>query len=357
MRKGISSIAAIVLVGSLLMVGQTIVMAEGNSKDNAQGNSQEKLNDPKYWGTPSQDINSDADQQNYDRSAPSIPGIQVKGVRVFEPKKSQSPSNALMKYASTGSGNLTNHGGSTLPAVTLYPIFWGPSWTSASGHDYKGDVTNFLISSKCTGTTTTTLSCSGLTNVVAQYMGSATTSINVGTTYFDLTNPPTSAPSTGTIVAEAQKVVSAAKGVLDNKGLYLVFTNNFPSRANYCGYHGAGSAKIGLVSTTIAVAYLPNPATMGGCNASGLGITYKQNSPVSGVDSVVNITTHEIYEAMSDSIQIGNAWYDAKGYENGDKCAWNFGTTTMGNGINNPAGYTVQTEYNNFQSACTDQYK
>ena len=66
-----------------------------------------------------------------------------------------------------------------------------------------------------------------------------------------------------------------------------------------------------------------------------------------GVDSVVNITSHEIYEAMTDSIQSGNAWYDASGYEIGDKCAWSYGATTL-------AGYAVQTEYSNSKVTCSN---
>jgi hypothetical protein len=34
---------------------------------------------------------------------------------------------------------------------------------------------------------------------------------------------------------------------------------------------------------------------------------------------------HEIEETTTD--MMGNAWYDNRGYENGDKCAWTWGTT------------------------------
>ena len=40
---------------------------------------------------------------------------------------------------------------------------------------------------------------------------------------------------------------------------------------------------------------------------------------------------HEIEETHTDAM--GNAWFDRRGYENADKCAWNFGTTkTASNG-------------------------
>jgi hypothetical protein len=45
----------------------------------------------------------------------------------------------------------------------------------------------------------------------------------------------------------------------------------------------------------------------------------------------VNTLAHEIEEANTDPDL--NAWYDRRGYENADKCAWTFGTTyTTANG-------------------------
>lgn len=50
-----------------------------------------------------------------------------------------------------------------------------------------------------------------------------------------------------------------------------------------------------------------------------------------GADAEVSVLAHEIEETTTD--MMGNAWYDSRGYENADKCAWNFGTTyTTSNG-------------------------
>ena len=50
-----------------------------------------------------------------------------------------------------------------------------------------------------------------------------------------------------------------------------------------------------------------------------------------GVDSMISVLAHELAETGSDPLI--NAWYDASGNENGDKCAWNFGTlSTAANG-------------------------
>jgi len=42
-------------------------------------------------------------------------------------------------------------------------------------------------------------------------------------------------------------------------------------------------------------------------------------------NSEVNTLAHEIEETTTDNM--GNAWYDNRGYENADKCAWTWGTT------------------------------
>ena len=46
---------------------------------------------------------------------------------------------------------------------------------------------------------------------------------------------------------------------------------------------------------------------------------------------MASIIAHELEEAVTDPDL--NAWYDSRGMENADKCAWTFGTTyATGNG-------------------------
>ena len=40
---------------------------------------------------------------------------------------------------------------------------------------------------------------------------------------------------------------------------------------------------------------------------------------------MASIIAHELEEAVTDPDL--NAWYDRRGYENADKCAWTFGST------------------------------
>jgi hypothetical protein len=53
-----------------------------------------------------------------------------------------------------------------------------------------------------------------------------------------------------------------------------------------------------------------------------------------GADGAASIIAHELEEAVTDPDL--NAWYDNRGRENADKCAWTFGTTySNGTGIAN----------------------
>jgi hypothetical protein len=51
---------------------------------------------------------------------------------------------------------------------------------------------------------------------------------------------------------------------------------------------------------------------------------------------MASIISHELEEAVTDPDL--NAWYDNRGYENADKCAWTFGTTTT---LSSGAKYNV----------------
>ncbi len=64
----------------------------------------------------------------------------------------------------------------------------------------------------------------------------------------------------------------------------------------------------------------------------------EQESPgpngTADADGMASIIAHEMEEAISDPDL--NAWYDRRGAENADKCAWTFGNTQT---ANNGAAY------------------
>jgi hypothetical protein len=76
-------------------------------------------------------------------------------------------------------------------------------------------------------------------------------------------------------------------------------------------------------------------------------------------DPTINVTSHEHNEAITDPQ--GNAWYDLAGYENGDKCAWDFGSVSGSNGAEynqtiNGDHYFLQREYSNSGHQCVQTF-
>jgi hypothetical protein len=338
---------AVVLATALAIVLPNIASADSQGKDKAQSSQVQKSSelastyDSKYWGTPNKEITNSVDQDEYNRSQPAIPGIEVAHSEVFGTFKGRQAAAPVVQ----GNGDLTDHRGQVLSEVHIYPIFWGPA-TATFTQGYKDAINNFFTSIQCGAPGAP--ACVGHSDIVKQYFRGAPTVIKYNLSFNDPSNPPSSSPTSTSIVAEAAKMVKAKGLAIDPLGLYMVFTSNFPSRANFCAWHSAGSYKATPTSAAswFSVAYMPYLGTMAGCSAGNIPgfTTYKTSQ---AVHSVINVTTHELYEAMTDSLLNNrSAWYDAAGYENGDKCAWNFGSTMN--------GYRVQSEYSNSTHNCPD---
>jgi hypothetical protein len=76
-------------------------------------------------------------------------------------------------------------------------------------------------------------------------------------------------------------------------------------------------------------------------------------------DATLNVTSHEHNEAITD--EQGSAWYDRVGNEDGDKCAWTFGSPLGGasgtyyNQVINGSHYYLQREWSNHSGGCVLQ--
>ena len=91
----------------------------------------------------------------------------------------------------------------------------------------------------------------------------------------------------------------------------------------YCGWHDHATVS----GSDIKYAFVGNPAR---CPSACTNGTTPPNGSV-GADGMASIISHELEEAVTDPDL--NAWYDSRGEENADKCAWTWGTTyTTSNG-------------------------
>jgi hypothetical protein len=115
----------------------------------------------------------------------------------------------------------------------------------------------------------------------------------------------------------------------------------------YCAYH---SAFTNSQSEPVIYANEPYDTSTGG------GLCSSGESPNGdNADDTINTISHEHNEAITDPFL--NAWYtDAEGAENGDLCAWTFGTPSGGvagaeyNQTINGNHYWLQQEYSNMDS-------
>jgi hypothetical protein len=149
------------------------------------------------------------------------------------------------------------------------------------------------------------------------YAGSTTDSYSQGTSLTDA--------QIQTVVSSA---ISSARLPKDTNAVYFVLTSadvtaNSGFCTQYCGWHTHGT----ISGSDIKYAFIGNPDRCpSACSAQSTGPNGN-----AGADGMASIISHELEEAVSDPDL--NAWYDARGQENADKCAWTFGpVSTASNG-------------------------
>jgi hypothetical protein len=108
---------------------------------------------------------------------------------------------------------------------------------------------------------------------------------------------------------------------LDPNGVYFVLTSADVTASSgfctqYCGWHTHAS----ISGMDIKYSFVGNPDRCpSSCAAQSIGPNGN-----AGADGMASIIAHELEEAVTDPDL--NAWYDKRGYENADKCAWKFGS-------------------------------
>ena len=243
--------------------------------------------------------------------------------------------------ALSSSNKLTYHsGGTVFSTPTVYLIFYG-NWAQTNGTDnaagvsliqtffqHLGGSPYFMINSHYVG------SANAISGNVT-YGGSKTvTGYPNGTTLSD-----------ATVQTVVQNAINGGFGPAggDTNGLYFVLTSSDVNESsgfctNYCGWHFNGT----INSKNIKYGYVGNAARcITSCAAQS---TSPNGNP--GVDGMISVLAHETEEATTDAD--GNAWYAKSGNENGDDCAWTFGTTfkapngSYANATLNGVNYLIQ---------------
>jgi hypothetical protein len=209
---------------------------------------------------------------------------------------------------SAGSGaagtsvDMTLHGGNVLVSNKTMAIFWG-SWGSPG--DIISGIDAFFGG----------WGGSGMAGDSTEYYGTTNGNVTKTSTYLghtiDSSTAPKRALSTSSAVSEACKITGNNP---DPNAVYFIYTSTGAGHVNYCAWHSWGSCSNGA---PIQVAYMPNITGIAGCDPGS-----DVSSESEGLAALVNVTSHELSEAITDPR--GAGWFDSSNGENGDKCAWSF---------------------------------
>ncbi len=272
------------------------------------------------------------------------------------------PRGQASRFAPIG-GNLIYHNGPTMNTNTTYAIYWVPSGFTVSAN-YMSLINGFLQNVHADNGKSSNVYYSD-----TQYYDNTSGAILYDSTFGASWTDTSALPASGCsdsytsvclsdaqIQAEVQKAITTngwtagpthlfflytAKGIGSCAGSSCAFTQ-------YCAYH----SWIGSGSNVTLYANMPYADTVpSACDAG-------QHPNNDDADATINVASHEHNEAITD--ELGSAWYDRRGYENGDKCAWKFGTAlgstggagTEYNQVIGTGKYWLQQEWSNKSSKC-----
>ena len=219
------------------------------------------------------------------------------------------------KPSGGGTNGISYHGGPVmLGTVNVYYIWYG-DWTNNTATTILTDLARNIGRSPYYNINTTYFNGSNVhLSPSVRYAGSTNTA---STTH----GKSLSDADIRTIVTEA---ITGGNLPLDGDAVYFVLTSADVTASSgfctkYCGWHTYGT--ISGLTTLVKYAFVGDPSR---CPSACMAQTAGPNDNP-GADGMASVIAHELEEAASDPEL--NAWYDTRGYENADKCAWTFGTT------------------------------
>ena len=260
--------------------------------------------------------------------------------------------------ATYGSGKLLNHGGPVMTTNTTYAIFWDPTGTGfPNGYStliaqYFADVAH--DSGQSSNVYYTATQYSGI-KYQSSWVNTLTDKDPFPGNNCSVYSGVSRCFTTAQLENEVSSFVRSSNLPTDLSHEYFLFTPQGVGSCDgsqcaytyYCAYHDWVSTSSG----TLVWANQPWVENVSGCDAG-------HHPNASPGDAVLNVVSHEHNESITDPT--GTTWYDRRGYENGDKCAWSWGAWVGGSGsgvynqVINTHHYALQLEYSNADRGCVE---
>jgi hypothetical protein len=277
-------------------------------------------------------------------------------VHVMPTQANYAAANARPGGGGGGGGGNTGifyHGGPVILSPRVVAIYWangtiyngGPAVNTTGTGAQDGSVIGGFLSS---------LGGSPYWNINATYFNGSNVHVSNSLTYTGFWATNLNAPASGSAPTDAdmQALINAgfASGAIsyDPSTIYEIFTASGVNLgggfgSSYCAYHGHFSSTVGDVKYAAEPYNWQFPSACAALSGS------PNNDPAA--DAEVNTIAHETEEFTTDPDL--NAWFDRRGMENADKCAWTFGTTFTVNGatanmtLSNGKSYLIQRNWIN----------
>jgi hypothetical protein len=247
------------------------------------------------------------------KSADHVP--DGKGIGTVQ---NHGPNGDASKTAGASGNGIFYHGGPLILGTTGVYYIWYGNWAGNSATSILTDFANNIGGSSYFNINTTYYNGAGahVSNLVS-YGSSTSDNYSQG-----------AALSDAAVQAVVARAINTSALPLDTNGVYFVLTSADVNATSgfctkYCGWHTHGT----IGGADIKYSFVGNPDRCPtACEAQPTGPNGN-----AGADGMASIIAHELEEAVTDPDL--NAWYDHRGAENADKCAWTFGTTyTVPNG-------------------------
>jgi Phosphate-induced protein 1 conserved region len=218
-----------------------------------------------------------------------------------------------------GSQPMVYHGGPVMLGTPNVYYIWYGNWSGNSAPTILTDFAKGISGSPYFNINSTYFSTAGQVSMFVNYGGSTV-------------NSQTSSLSDAGVQAVVASALSSGHlGPPDTNGVYFVLTSADVNETSgfctkYCGWHTHGS----INGNDIKYSFVGNPDR---CPSACEEQTIGPNGNA-GADGMASIIAHELSETVTDPDL--NAWYDRRGMENADKCAWTFGSNvqTLSSGAN-----------------------